>query len=102
GHYFLTFLDPKRGVGWDKFRGPARPMESSSPNGALNAFHRKEIEMTSNQLSDKPSRLFGLRLLVGTIACILLASNSTMAQSTFASLVGTVRDASGAVVAKCA
>jgi hypothetical protein len=58
--------------------------------------------MTSNRLSDKPFRLFGLRLLAGTIACILLASNPTMAQSTFASLVGTVRDASGAVVAKCA
>jgi len=57
--------------------------------------------MTSKQLSDKPFRLFGLRLLAGTIACILLASNLTMAQSTFASLVGTVRDASGAIVAKC-
>jgi hypothetical protein len=57
--------------------------------------------MTSIQLFDKIFRLFGFRLFAGTIACLLLASNPTMAQSTFASLVGTARDASGAVVARC-
>ena len=57
--------------------------------------------MTSLQLFDKLFRLFRSRLLGGTIACLLLGSNPTMAQSTFASLVGTVRDTSGAVVAKC-
>ena len=35
------------------------------------------------------------------IFCILLASKASVAQSTFASVVGTVRDVSGAVVAKC-
>ena len=58
--------------------------------------------MVSLQAFDKPFRLFGLRLVAGTIASILLGSNPTMAQSTFASVVGTVYDASGAVVTKCA
>ena len=35
------------------------------------------------------------------MACLLFAANPTLAQSTFASVVGTVRDSSGAVVAKC-
>ncbi|HTA68531.1 MAG TPA: TonB-dependent receptor [Bryobacteraceae bacterium] len=57
--------------------------------------------MTSLQRFDKRFRLFGLRFLAGPIACILLGSNPSMAQSTFASVVGTVRDTSGAVIAKC-
>lgn len=56
--------------------------------------------MTSLQPFDKPFSLYGLRLLAGTMACLLLGANPTMAQSTFASVVGTVRDASGAVVQK--
>ena len=58
--------------------------------------------MTGLQPFDKLFRLFGLRLLAGTIACVLFGANPTMAQSTFASVVGTVYDASGAVVTKCA
>src|SRR5579864_3824631 len=58
--------------------------------------------MTSLWLFAKRFRLLALQFLGGAIACIWLASTPTMAQSTFASLVGTVRDASGAVVAKCA
>ena len=57
--------------------------------------------MTSFQRFDKRFKFFGLRFLAGTIAWILLGSAPTLAQSTFASIVGTVRDTSGAVVAKC-
>src|SRR5271154_2179331 len=46
-------------------------------------------------------RASGYRLLAGMIACLLLASNPSMAQSTFASMIGTVRDPTGAVIAKC-
>jgi len=56
--------------------------------------------MTSIRLFGANYRL-GLRLWAGTIVCILLVSKAIEAQSTFASIVGTVRDASGAVVAKC-
>jgi hypothetical protein len=45
-------------------------------------------------------RRLGLGLSAVMIVCIVLASKTTMAQSTFASIVGTVRDVSGAVVAK--
>jgi hypothetical protein len=58
--------------------------------------------MTSLLLFAKRFRLLGLRFLGATIACILLGSTPTMAQSTFASVLGTVYDASGAVVPKCA
>jgi Carboxypeptidase regulatory-like domain/TonB dependent receptor len=56
--------------------------------------------MTSIRRFGVNSRL-KFRLWAGMIVCILLASKPTEAQSTFASVVGTVRDASGAVVAKC-
>jgi hypothetical protein len=41
------------------------------------------------------------RFLAGILACLLAGMGSAKAQSTFASVVGTVRDASGAVVATC-
>jgi hypothetical protein len=41
-------------------------------------------------------------LSVGCLGvCLVLASNAAVAQSTFASLVGTVKDASGGVLAQC-
>ena len=55
--------------------------------------------MTSIRLFGANFRL-GLRLAAVMIFCLLLASKASVAQSTFASVVGTVRDASGAVVAK--
>ncbi len=57
--------------------------------------------MTSHQLFDRRRRAFSLRFMGAIIACLLLGSNPTLAQSTFATVVGTVRDATGAVVAKC-
>jgi len=56
--------------------------------------------MNGLQQFDKRFRDFALRFLAG-MACLLLGSPAAVAQSTFASVVGTVRDASGAVVAKC-
>jgi hypothetical protein len=57
--------------------------------------------MTSFRVFDIRFRSLGMRVLGGTLACLLLSSNPAVAQSTFASVVGPVRDASGAVVAKC-
>src|SRR5712675_2102782 len=39
--------------------------------------------------------------LAGFFACFVLATSPALAQSTFASLLGTVKDASGGVVAQC-
>src|SRR6266853_1975222 len=80
-----------------------------------------QIEMTSFRFFDRGVRLSGLRfsagslqflhkqltlsrlcVLAGMIAVLLPGSKPAMAQSTFASLLGTVKDASGAVVATCA
>src|SRR5258708_6630633 len=57
--------------------------------------------MTSLRLFDKRFRLLVLRSFAGTIALMLFGSNPMTAQSTFATVVGTVRDSSGAVLAKC-
>lgn len=41
------------------------------------------------------------RFLAGVLACLLAGTGSAMAQSTFGSVLGTVRDSTGAVIAKC-
>jgi len=41
------------------------------------------------------------RFLLGMLACLLTGTGSAMAQSTFASVLGTVHDSTGAVIAKC-
>ena len=56
--------------------------------------------MTSRRLFDQPFRLLGSGLSAGMIAFMLLGASAIQAQSTFGSIVGTVRDASGAVVAQ--
>ena len=56
--------------------------------------------MNNIQHFDECFRDFRFRFLA-VIACLLLSWQTAMAQSTFASVVGTVRDSSGAVVAKC-
>ena len=58
--------------------------------------------MTSLRFFDRGFSLSRLRFLAGTTALILLGSCAAMAQSTFGTVLGTVHDASGAVVAKCA
>jgi len=58
--------------------------------------------MTSIGFFDRGFRLSNLRFIAVTTALILLGSSAAMAQSTFGTVLGTVRDASGAVVAKCA
>jgi hypothetical protein len=57
--------------------------------------------MTSLRLFDKRFRFLVSRSFAGMIAFMLLGSNPVTAQSTFATVVGTVRDSSGAVLAKC-
>jgi hypothetical protein len=57
--------------------------------------------MTSLRLFDNRFRIFKVRFLLALTACILLSLQTAMAQSTFASVLGTVRDATGAVVTKC-
>jgi len=57
--------------------------------------------MTSLRFFDKGFSFSGLRLLAGTTAFILLGSSMAMAQSTFGSILGTVKDTSGAVIASC-
>ena len=54
--------------------------------------------MTSLRVFDRSFRLFGMRFFIGAIAFLLFGPNPTMAQSTFGTLVGTVKDTSGAVV----
>ncbi len=56
--------------------------------------------MTSLRFIDRGFRLSDLRFITVTTALILLGSIAAMAQSTFGTILGTVRDASGAVVAK--
>ena len=56
--------------------------------------------MTSLRFFDRRFRLSGLRFLAATTALILLGANAAMPQSTFGSILGTVRDPSGAVVAQ--
>src|SRR5580698_6451805 len=56
--------------------------------------------MTSLRLFDKGFWLSGMRHLAATTALILLGANAAMPQSTFGSILGTVRDPSGAVVAQ--
>ena len=57
--------------------------------------------MTSLQFLHKQLTLSGLRFLAGTSAFLLLGLSPASAQSTLASFLGTVKDASGAVVASC-
>jgi hypothetical protein len=56
--------------------------------------------MTSLPLFDRRFWLSGMRHLAATTALILLGANAAMPQSTFGSILGTVRDPSGAVVAQ--
>jgi len=57
--------------------------------------------MTSRRDLYKQSTLSRLRFWAGTAAFIVLASGVAIAQSTFGTVLGTARDSSGAVVAKC-
>jgi hypothetical protein len=56
--------------------------------------------MTSFRFFDRGFRLSGLRFLAAITALILLGASAAMPQSTFGSILGTVRDPSGAVVAQ--
>src|SRR5580700_8552865 len=59
------------------------------------------MQMTSRRDLYKQSTLSRLRFWVGTAAFIVFASGVAIAQSTFGTVLGTARDSSGAVVAKC-
>ncbi len=56
--------------------------------------------MRSLRFFDRRFRLSGLRFLAAVTALILLGAGAAMPQSTFGSILGTVRDPSGAVVAQ--
>jgi hypothetical protein len=56
--------------------------------------------MTRLRFFDRGFRLSGLRFLAATMALILLGASAATPQSTFGSILGTVRDPSGAVVAQ--
>ncbi len=56
--------------------------------------------MTHVRFFDRGSRFSVLRFLAATAALILLGAGAAMPQSTFGSILGTVRDPSGAVVAQ--
>src|ERR1700688_4079693 len=58
--------------------------------------------MTNVEFLHKQLTLSLLCFLTGTIAFLLPGLKPSVAQSTFATLLGTIKDASGAVVASCA